>query len=81
MAAQEWRFAAPGFAVGPEKVIGGLNGVRVVLQAYWTDEDGVCVNVDAGDMPIPGPLAEAVAVHLIQLAAVPAPVTSEFAAL
>ena len=81
MAAQEWRVTAPGFAVGPEKVLGGLDGVRVILSAYWSDEDGVCVNVDAGDVPIPGPLAEAVAVHLIQLAALPAPVNSEISAL
>lgn len=79
--AQDWRVTAPGFAVGPEKVLGGVDGGRVVLQAYWTDEDGVCVSVDAGDGPISGPLAEAVAVHLIQLAALPAPVRSEFAAL
>jgi hypothetical protein len=80
MVAQEWRLTAPGFAVGPEKVLGGLDGVRVVLSAYWTDEDGVCVSVDAGDAPIPGPLAESVAVHLIQLAALPAPVLSDLAA-
>lgn len=72
MAAQEWRATAPGFAVGPERVVEGPGGARVVLSAYWSDEDGVCVNVDAGDVLWPAALAEAVALELVRLAALPA---------
>lgn len=67
--------------MGPERVINGFNGVRVVLTAYWSDDDGVCVNVDAGDGVLPGPIAEAVALAMIQLAALPAPALPELVSL
>ena len=73
-----WSNVADGFAVGPERVFTEA-GRRVVLTSVWSDEDGVCVNVDtAGDEPLPAGLAERVAVGLIQLAALPAP--TEFSA-
>jgi hypothetical protein len=71
-----WEIRAEGFALGPERIFDHANG-RVVLTSIWTDEDGVCVNVDAGDVPLPAGLAERVAVGLIQLSALPAPVFSE----
>lgn len=80
MAAQDWRVTAPGFAVGPERVVEGEGGARAVLSVYWTDEDGLCVNVDAGDLLWPAAMAEKVALELVRLAALPAPVLSEFAA-
>jgi len=67
-----WRNVADGFAVGPERVI-SLGSRRVVVSSLWSDEDGVCVSVDAGDEPLPAGLAERVALGVIQLAALPAP--------
>lgn len=75
-----WSCVADGFAVGPERVVDEA-GRRVILSAVWSDEDGVCVGVDAGnDEPWPAGLAERVAVGIIQLAALPAPSMSEFSA-
>jgi hypothetical protein len=74
-----WSIVSDGFAVGPERVISEA-GRRVVLTPVWSDEDGVCVDVDAGtDEPLPADLAERVAVGIIQLAALPAPLP-EFSA-
>jgi hypothetical protein len=67
-----WRNVAEGFALGPEREISAGNR-RVTLTSMWSDEDGVCVNVDAGDDPMPVELAERVALGIIQLAALPAP--------
>ena len=77
---QEWQVTAPGFAVGPERVVEGSGGARAALSVFWTDEDGLCVNVDAGDVLWPAPMAEAVAVELVRLAALPAPVLSDYSA-
>jgi hypothetical protein len=74
-----WRAVADGFALGPEKEF-NAGSRRVVLTSSWTDEDGVCVNVDAGDEPLPAALLERVAVGMIQLAALPAPNISEISA-
>lgn len=74
-----WRAVADGFALGPEREFNAGNR-RVTLTTYWSDEDGVCVNVDAGDEPLPAGLAERVAVGMIQLAALPAPAISELSA-
>lgn len=67
-----WRNVADGFALGPEQVIEG-DGRAVRLSSMWSDEDGICVAVDAGDEPIPAALAERVAVGMIKLAALPVP--------
>jgi hypothetical protein len=67
-----WRNVADGFAIGPEREFSAGNR-RVILKSMWSDEDGVCVNVDAGDEPLPAGLLERVAVGMIQLAALPAP--------
>lgn len=75
-----WRNVAAGFALGPERVLLLDGGRRVVLSTVWTDEDGVCVSVDAGDEPLPAGLVERVAAGLLELAAVPAPVLSEIRA-
>ena len=77
---QEWQITAPGFAVGPELVVEGSGGARAALSTFWTDEDGLCVSVDAGDVLWPGPLAERVAAELVRLAALPAPVLSDYSA-
>ena len=74
-----WRAVADGFALGPEREYSAGNR-RVVLAAMWSDEDGVCVNVDAGDEPLPLGLLERVAVGMIQLAALPAPDLSKISA-
>jgi hypothetical protein len=68
-----WRNTAAGFALGPERVLEFEDGRRVKVSAYWTDEDGVCVAVDAGNDPLPSAAVERVAVSMIQLAALPAP--------
>lgn len=73
-----WEMRADGFALGPERVV-TLDGQRVVLTPIWTDENGLSINVDAGDEPLPAGLAERVAVGMIQLAALPAP-TGNFSA-
>ena len=67
-----WRAVADGFALGPEREISAGNRT-VILTSVWTDEDGVCVNVDTGDEPLPKGLAERVALGVIQLAALEAP--------
>jgi hypothetical protein len=67
-----WRTVADGFALGPEREYCAGNR-RVTLTSMWSDEDGVCVNVDAGDEPLPSGLLERVAVGMIQLAGLPAP--------
>jgi hypothetical protein len=70
-----WRIVADGFALGPEREF--TAGARTVtLSSMWSDEDGVCVNVDTGDEPLPAGLAERVALGIIQLAALPAPNTN-----
>jgi hypothetical protein len=61
-----------GFAVGPEHTL-DLGGRTITVAAVWSDEDGVCVSVDAGDEPLPASLAERLAVSIIQLAGLPAP--------
>jgi hypothetical protein len=68
-----WRSVAAGFAQGPERVLELDKGRRVTVQAYWTDEDGVCVAVDSGGDPLPCSAAERVAVMVIQLAGLPGP--------
>jgi hypothetical protein len=74
-----WRAVADGFALGPEQEF--LEGNRrVVLTSMWTDEDGICITVDAGDEPLPAGLAERVAVGMIQLSALPAPDYSKLSA-
>jgi hypothetical protein len=71
----DWRNVADGFALGPEREICAGNR-RVILTTVWSDEDGVCVTVDAGNDPMPVGLANSVALGIIQLAALPAPVFS-----
>lgn len=46
---------ADGYAIGP-KIEVADPAVPVVIRAMWTDEDGVCVEVDSGDEPIPARL-------------------------
>lgn len=76
-----WRNVAAGFALGPERVVVlAGSGRRVLVAALWSDEDGVCVNVDAGDEPLPAVLAGEVAMAVLQLAALPAPVLCEIRA-
>lgn len=67
-----WRNVADGFALGPERII-SLGSRRVVLSSIWSDEDGVCVSVDAGDEPFPAELAARVALGVLQLSNLPAP--------
>lgn len=68
-----WRSVSQGFAHGPERVVPLDGGRTVKISAYWTDDDGVSVLVDAGDEPLPRKGAEAVAVNLIQMAGLPGP--------
>jgi hypothetical protein len=66
--------------VGPEKVVEGEGGARAVVSVFWTDEDGLCVNVDAGDVLWPAAMAEKVALELVRLSALRAPGSLELAA-
>jgi hypothetical protein len=74
-----WDIRADGFALGTERVI-SWDRHRVVLTPVWTDADGVSVNVDAGDEPLPPRVALDVAVGLIQLAGLKAPTLDEISA-
>ena len=74
-----WEIRADGFALGRERVI-TWDENRVVLTPIWTDEGGVCVNVDAGDEPIPPQVAISVAVGMIQLAGLKPPTLNEITA-
>ena len=58
----------------------GSGGARAALSVFWTDEDGLCVSVDAGDVLWPAPMAERVALELGRLAALSAPVFSDYSA-
>lgn len=72
-----WRSVSQGYAQGPERIV-TLDGGRLVkISAYWTDDDGVSVLVDAGDEPLPRRGAEAVAVSVIQMAGMPGPEFAE----
>lgn len=68
----DWAVKDDGFAVGP--TIEVENGDRPILvSAVWTDEDGVCVTVDAGDEPMPARAAWRVCAAVMDLAALAAP--------
>lgn len=72
----DWVFDGEnGFATGPKVEI-QEEGRRVVVEAVWSDEDGVCVSVDAGDEPLPARLAWKVCAAMISLASTPAPAFS-----
>ncbi|QGZ16940.1 hypothetical protein SEA_LITTLETOKYO_48 [Arthrobacter phage LittleTokyo] len=72
---EAWTVEGDGFATGPKMEIN--DGDRsVVIQAVWSDEDGVCVSLDGGDEPLPAGLAWKVCAGMISLASTPAPVIS-----
>lgn len=72
---ENWTVEGDGFATGPKMEIND-GARRVVAQAFWSDEDGVCVSVDTGDEPLPARLAWKVCAAMIALASTPAPVLS-----
>jgi len=72
---EAWTVEGDGFATGPKMEI-KEGGRRIVAQAVWSDEDGVCVSVDTGDEPLPARLAWKVCAAVISLASTPGPVFS-----
>jgi hypothetical protein len=68
-----WRSMTQGFAQGPERVVTLDGGRTATISAYWTDDEGVSVLVDAGDEPLPARDAELLAVNVIQMAGMPGP--------
>lgn len=68
---------AEGTATGPaEELTAG--GVSVRVDTYWSDEDGVCLEVTSRGDVIPAALAVELAAVIARLAATPAP---EFSAI
>ncbi|WAB09157.1 hypothetical protein SEA_EESA_47 [Arthrobacter phage Eesa] len=61
-----------GTATGPSEEI-TADGITVSAAAYWSDEDGVCVEVVTHGDLIPAALAVELAQAVQRLAATPAP--------
>jgi hypothetical protein len=74
-----WHKVASGFAQGPEKKLELSRGQIVILQTFWTDEDGVNVLMDAGDAVLPKEDAEHLGLAVIQLANTPPPTQEDLA--
>lgn len=72
----DWNLKGDGYAEGPSLVVDNGDRPDITVSAIWTDEDGVCVAVDAGDEPLPARVAHRVCAAIMELAACPAPVLS-----
>lgn len=70
---EQWTEVDDGYADGPSLVV-EESGRKVVVSAVWTDEDGVCVSVEAGDEPVPAGLAVKVWAEVLRLSKLSAPV-------
>lgn len=69
-----------GFATGPVEEVS--DGDRTVLvSAVWTDDEGVAVNVDAGDEPVPARLVNKVWAAAAKLAALAGPACAAIGAV
>lgn len=71
-----WEHNGEGFAKGPSQTITTeVDGreISVTVSAVWTDEDGVCVSIDAGDEPIPAALAGQAAAAMLEFSLLQAP--------
>lgn len=64
---------AEGTAIGPSEEL-SVGGFSVRVDTYWSDDDGVCLEVTSrgGDV-IPAALAVELAAAITRLAATPAP--------
>lgn len=71
----EWQETVDGFATGPVVTVGDPAGgdVEVKLSTYWTDEDGLQVDVYTADNLIPARMLSAVAAALARLQDLPVP--------
>lgn len=65
-----WQKQGAGFALGPTESLTAGGSVATV-SAFWSDEDGVCVDV-AAEM-VPAPLAFLVAGKIAEFAALTPP--------
>lgn len=74
----DWRKIASGFAQGPELIL-DLSRGQANVQAYWSDEDGVTVTVDAGEDVLSREDAEQLGLAVIQMAGIPAPDAEDLA--
>ena len=71
-----WSIKGDGYAEGPAMVVDNGDRPAITVAAVWTDEDGVCVTVDAGDEPVPAAVAHRVCAAVMELAMTPAPEVS-----
>ncbi|UXE05193.1 hypothetical protein SEA_JAMUN_47 [Arthrobacter phage Jamun] len=71
-----WTMVSDGFAVGPVRHI-RERGRTVTLRTVWTDEDGVCVEIDTGDEPVPVSMLRALTEAVGVLTFTKAPASAE----
>ncbi|ASR83219.1 hypothetical protein FDI29_gp49 [Arthrobacter phage Abidatro] len=71
-----WTMVSEGFALGPVREI-TERGRTLTLRTIWTDEDGVCVEIDTGDEPVPASMLPAMTEAAGVLAFTPAPTSAE----